>query len=118
VERTGNVLASRVEGGKPFTLAVGLGCEAFDVTILTAAGILCFPARWKHRIVGAFVGGLLIQAVNMVRISSLYLVGLHWPGYFDFVHYNLWQVLLVLCVLCVWGFWILRAGLRPVREQS
>lgn len=108
VNRIGNVLVRQIEGGKPYTLAVGLGCEAFDVTILTIVGILCFPAKRKHRLVGAILGGLLIQAVNLLRISSLYLVGLHMPQHFDFIHHNLWQVLLVLCVVCVWGVWNFR----------
>lgn len=107
VERSGNVLISAANQLKPFTLAVGLGCEAFDVTILAMVGILCFPVSWKLRIVGACCAGVIVQAINVVRLTSLFLIGIYKPEYFDFLHYNLWQVLLVLCVIGVWWLWLM-----------
>lgn len=108
VERNGNVLVSATDKLRPFTLAVGLGCEAFDVTILAMVGILCFPSVWRVRLIGALFVGSLIQGINVLRLTSLFLVGLYGPEYFDFVHYNLWQVVLVLCVIGAWWLWLTR----------
>lgn len=106
VSREGNLLIHAAEGARSFQLVVGLGCEAFDVTVLAMVGILCFPAPWRRRLTGALLAGAVVQSINLVRLASLYLVGLHAPRHFDFVHHNLWQALLILCVIGVWWGWL------------
>ena len=52
------------------------------------------------------VGGAVILALNLIRVMSLYLVGVHFPNAFNTVHEEIWSVLLVIATVCLTITWI------------
>ncbi len=85
---------------------------AFDITLHLGtlfAAIIAFPSSWRHKIVGFLVGFLAIQALNVVRVISLFYLGQWNMAVFNFAHEFLWQALIMLDVLIVWPLWV-RAG--------
>ena len=47
-----------------------------------------------------------MQALNIVRVISLFYIGQWSPGAFEWAHLYLWQVLIMLDALIVWLIWI------------
>ena len=48
------------------------GCNGVEAVIILVSAMLAFPAPWKHRLIGIGLGFLAIQALNLVRIISLF----------------------------------------------
>jgi len=84
------------------------GCNAIEASILLAAAILAFPARIGHRLIGAALGILMLQIVNLLRIISLLYLNRYAPSWFDFFHLYLWDALIMLdglLIFLVWHRW-------------
>lgn len=84
------------------------GCNAIEASILLAAAILAFPARFGSRLIGALTGILLLQLVNLLRIISLLYLSRYAREWFDFFHLYLWDALIMLdglLIFLVWHRW-------------
>lgn len=86
------------------------GCNGVEACIVLVAAILAFPARWRHKFFGIWLGVLAVQVVNVLRVVSLYYL-LQWnQPVFEFVHLYMWQALIMLDVLVVWLAWVRFVG--------
>lgn len=85
---------------------------------MLSAAILAYPAPWRYKVPGLLLGFLAIQALNVVRVISLYYLALWNQTAFEFAHLYLWQILLMLDVLVVWLIWIRRLPAREVRDVA
>lgn len=103
VHSYGVVIQSRANG---FGVSIQPGCNGVEACIVLAAALLAFPAPWKHKLVGLALGIVAVQAVNILRIVSLYYLGQWDFKMFEFAHLYLWQALIMLDVLVVWLLWI------------
>lgn len=99
----GKVLMSTVNG---FAVTIEAGCNGIEAAIILIAAMLAFPAPWKHRLVGILVGLSAVQALNVVRVISLFYLGQWNMKAFEWAHLYLWQALIMLDVLIVWLVWI------------
>jgi exosortase/archaeosortase family protein len=77
-------------------LAIGRGCTAVEPTLLVVAAILAGPTSWLRRLAASVVAILLLGALNLLRIVSLFFVDRHWPAAFDSAHHEIWPVLILL----------------------
>lgn len=103
-----------------FSVDVRKGCDAIAPSALFAAAVLASPLAWRLKIPG-LVGGIgLLALLNFVRIVSLYYVGIHLPGAFQFMHVEFWQAFFVLFALILWAVWALWAVRRgaPTRDAT
>ena len=48
------------------------GCNGVEAVLILVSAVLAFPAPWKHKLIGIVLGFVAIQALNLVRIISLY----------------------------------------------
>jgi exosortase H (IPTLxxWG-CTERM-specific) len=97
-----------------FAVTILAGCNGVEAMIVLLAGMLTFPAPWKHRAAGIAAGIVAIQALNLVRIVSLFYLGQWDREAFEWAHLYLWQALVMLDALIVWMLW-LGALPRPAR---
>lgn len=81
------------------------GCNAVEVCALLSAAILAFPARLRDGLIGAAVGVLALQAVNLLRIISLLYLSRGSQPMFDFFHHYVWDAMIGLEGLLVFFFW-------------
>ncbi|WP_299871079.1 exosortase H [uncultured Cocleimonas sp.] len=82
------------------------GCNGVEAMICLTAAIVAFPASWKHKLYGLLFGFLAIQALNIVRIISLFYL-LQWDKeWFEWAHLYLWQALIILDALIVFIVWV------------
>lgn len=84
-----------------FAVSIEAGCNGVEATIVLIAAVIAFPAGWKVRLIAIFLGFLTIQALNIVRIITLFYLG-NWDiDIFSWVHLYLWPALIMLDVLVV-----------------
>jgi exosortase H (IPTLxxWG-CTERM-specific) len=89
-----------------FGVSIEPGCNGVEAFIVLSAAMLAFPAAWRSRLWGLGVGFLAIQALNVVRVISLFYIGQWNKEAFEFAHAYLWQALIMLDVLVVWLLWV------------
>ena len=89
-----------------FAISIERGCNGVEAVIILVSAMLAFPAPWKHRLAGIGLGFLAIQALNLVRIISLFYLGQWNRMWFDWFHLYLWQALIVLDALVVFLLWL------------
>src|SRR5699024_337718 len=59
-----------IESG--FAVSIEPGCNGVEALIVLFAAIFAFPAALKHKLIGFGIGFIAIQALNLVRIISLF----------------------------------------------
>src|SRR6266571_2903697 len=69
----GKVLQSASNG---FAVSIEAGCNGVEATIVLVAAILAFPASWKRKLIGLAIGVVAVQGLNIVRVISLFYIGL------------------------------------------
>jgi exosortase/archaeosortase family protein len=92
-------------------ITVEPACTGFDYSWFLAAAVAAFPAALFRRGIGIIAGVAALLLLNIVRVSSLYWIGVHRPEHFAFVHEQLWAVLLnitTVCLMVAWIVWIKR----------
>jgi exosortase H (IPTLxxWG-CTERM-specific) len=99
----GKILQSSASG---FAVSIEAGCNGIEAAIILIAAMLAFPAPWKHRVIGVLAGLFAVQALNIVRVISLFYLGQWNTQVFEWAHLYLWQMLIMLDVLIVWLIWI------------
>lgn len=109
---------SIIDDASRIGVTVLAGCNAVEACGLLVAAMLSFPTRWKERISGAVVGTLAVQALNALRIISLFFLAGWNQAAFDFAHQYLWQALIMLDVLVAWLFWIRRLARAGLIQSS
>jgi len=88
-----------------FSIAVVTACTGLFLTAVYLAAVLAYPARWLAKLLGAGIGLTGIFTLNIVRLVSLFYVGLYFPRYVDQVHLLIWQSLTIVFSLFLWLFW-------------
>jgi exosortase/archaeosortase family protein len=78
-----------------FSLEIGKNCDAMEANILLLAAIVAFPSPWRRRLASVAVGLAILIAANVLRICSLYYVGVYFPTSFELMHLEVWPLLLI-----------------------
>lgn len=89
-----------------FAVMIAAGCNGVEAMILLIAAMLAFPSPWRYKLVGIAIGIIAIQALNLVRIVSLFFLGMWNETAFEWAHLYIWQALIMLDALVVWLLWI------------
>lgn len=94
------------------------GCNGIEACIILVAAVQAYPSRWLEKTVGIVLGFVAIQAVNVLRVITLfYLAGWNQAA-FEFAHLYLWQALIMLDVVVVWLIWIRWVSRREVANEA
>lgn len=88
-----------------FSVSIFNGCNGLITTMILVTAVLAFPAGWRAKLIGVAGGILGVQLVNMVRIVSLYYIGVFFPKYFNSAHVIVWQTIVVLSGIALWVAW-------------
>lgn len=107
----GQVLSSR-----RFSVAIFNGCNGLEAILIFVCGVLAFPASWKSRFLGVGVGLLAIQLINVVRVVSLFYVGVFKPEWFSASHVFVWQSIIIVFSVVLWLVWARRYALATARR--
>jgi len=99
----GRILRDATTG---FAVSIEAGCNGVEAAIVLIAGVVAFPASVKHKIIAILAGFFFVQALNIVRIISLFYLGQWNYTVFEWFHLYLWPVLIMLDVLVVFAIYL------------
>ncbi len=105
------VTGTRIHAAR-FAVEVVRGCDGMEAMAMFVAAVLAFPARPKAKMWGILIGVPALAALNLVRIVSLYVIGVHFHSIFETAHLGVWQTVFILATIVLWFVWALRAT-RP-----
>ena len=105
----GRILRDATTG---FAVSIEAGCNGVEAAIVLIAGIVAFPASTQHKVIAILAGFLFVQALNIVRIISLFYLGQWNYTVFEWFHLYLWPVLIMLDVLVVFAIYLQWLGKR------
>ena len=89
VHARGNLVTGR------FSMQIVKSCDAMEANILFTAALLAIRGPWARKLV-ALAGGLgALVAFNLVRLFALYWVGVFAPSVFEFLHLDIWPLLMI-----------------------
>jgi len=112
---TANVIRDKTSG---FGVRIERGCNGVEALIILFAAIFAFPAPFKSKVIGFAIGFVAIQALNLVRIISLFYLGQWNQVAFEWFHLYLWQALIILDALVVWLVWLRTLPQAKANGQS
>ncbi len=112
------VMAGTTITSPRFSVNIRNGCNGLETIFIFAAAVLAFPAPWKARLLGLAAGFVAIQIVNLVRIVSLFYIGIHYPKIFEESHTVFWQVGVILSGVIFWIIWADRFALPPRSDRK
>jgi exosortase/archaeosortase family protein len=89
-----------------FAVNIRRGCDAVEPSWLFASALLAFPAPLLRKIPGILVGVAALLALNLVRIVSLFLIGIYFPSLFKPAHLEIWPTAFIIAAVLLWWAWI------------
>jgi len=111
----GATVREQVLSSPRFSVVIYNGCNGLEAILVFVAGVLAFPASWRARLLGVVLGVVAVQLLNIVRVVSLYYVGVWRPAWFTTAHVLVWQTVVILFAVVLWLFWVQRHALAAAR---
>ncbi|OGC81524.1 MAG: hypothetical protein A2W07_01710 [candidate division Zixibacteria bacterium RBG_16_43_9] len=91
---------------KNFSVEIIAECTGLFEIFIFLAAMLAYPASFKKKLWGVFLGIPFIFLVNILRMVVITVVSNYRPSAFEFMHLYFWQVALILILLSAWILWI------------
>lgn len=102
-----------IMGSGTFEVDVAPACSGAVPTSIYMAAVFAYPSSWRSRWIGAALGIVAIQIVNIIRVSALFLIGLFFHEIFHDTHVYVAQALVVCVAVALWLFWVTRYADAP-----
>lgn len=88
-----------------FSINVVDGCNGLYATAILISGVIAYPSKIIHKLLGVLIGFAAIFALNLVRVISLLYLGQYYPDIFQEAHIFVWQPIIILWAIFVWYIW-------------
>lgn len=106
----GTVLASG-----SFVVDVSPACSGAVPSMIYLAAVFAYPTTVRAKLIGSGIGMAIIHGVNLLRVVSLFIIGLFLNQYFHQTHVYVAQALVVAIAVVTWLFWAERFADAPGR---
>lgn len=80
-------------------------CTGLIPMTIFVSAVLAYPGKIKGKAIGIAVGIFGLYLLNLVRTTSLFYIGSHFPNLLETAHYLIWQSLIILVAIILWLFW-------------
>jgi len=109
-------------GNGVFSISIKNGCDGVEGCALFICALLIYPSAFSSKLKGIFFGLIFLMLLNLVRIISLYMIGVHIPLLFDVMHESVWQALYIVLSLLTLVYFIskekeFKTGIKPVSHE-
>jgi exosortase H (IPTLxxWG-CTERM-specific) len=91
--------------GSRFGVDIRGGCNGLEAVVFVCAAMLAFHAPLRKRILGAIAAAVILEALNVIRIASLYLLGVYHRNVFEMFHLAVWQTLMFGAAVLLFLTW-------------
>ena len=102
-----------IMGSGAFEVDIAPACSGAVPTSIYLAAVFAYPTSWRARWLGSAIGIGVIQAVNVVRVTALFLIGLYFRQVFHDTHVYVAQALVVCIAVALWLYWATRFADAP-----
>ncbi|HEX6883088.1 MAG TPA: exosortase/archaeosortase family protein [Planctomycetota bacterium] len=85
------------------------GCDAMEPIAFFVAAVVALQVPLRAKLIGLGAGVPLLMLLNLLRIMALALISARMPQVFETAHITVGQTVFVVCTLCLWFAWALRA---------
>lgn len=96
-----------------FSVNVIQGCDSIYPTAMLWAALLAYPSTLRSKLIGMCGGAIVLFIINIIRIVTMFYIGIYVPSLFDMVHVYAWQALFILLTLAVWLLWAAKISRAP-----
>jgi len=90
-----------------FAVNVGADCANAETLCIFMTAVLLTPVTWRQRIIGILLGVLTLIAINILRVTCLYLTGAHYPSLFPLLHEKIWPIIMTPMAFLVFLGWLM-----------
>jgi exosortase H (IPTLxxWG-CTERM-specific) len=111
-------VAGTVISGARFAVDIRGGCNGLEAVVFVCAAMLAFQAPLKKRIVGALAAAIILEALNVIRIDSLYLLGVYHRNIFEMFHLAVWQTLMFGAAVLLFLIWTSKVTPRDAPSST
>jgi exosortase/archaeosortase family protein len=87
-------------------LDVRFGCNGLEALMIYSVAVIAFPASWKDKLIGILGGFLVIQVINILRISLLAYSAIHFKDLFEYIHIYIAQGMMIAVSLGVFFIYL------------
>ena len=101
-----------------FSVTIYNGCNGLITSLIFIAGVHAFPARWSAHVIGVVGRLAATQIINLVRIISLFYIGIFFPRMFNSSHIFIWQSIVILFGVSLWIVWAQRFADPQKADQT
>jgi len=112
------VIGTVIMGERGFAVDILNGCNGIYVVCIVVSAVLAFPSTKREKLVGLLLGITGVQIVNLVRIISLYYIGLTNPALFERFHHYVWQTGVIVISMAIWIYWAEVLVAAPTRQRT
>jgi exosortase/archaeosortase family protein len=92
-----------------FSVDIKRGCDAVQPTVLFLSAVLASPVAFLPKLPGLAIGFFFLMAMNLVRVISLFYIGIYFPSAFDTMHHDVWQATFIILSISAWALWAIWA---------
>lgn len=102
-----------VMGSGAFEVDVSPACSGAVPMSIYLSAVLAYPTTGRAKLIGAALGLAVIHAVNLVRVTALFFIGLYAHQYFHETHVFVAQALVICVAVALWLYWAARFADAP-----
>jgi exosortase/archaeosortase family protein len=106
----------RIEG--TVGILLDRGCIGRNLLGLFAGFIIAYPGAIKTKLWYIPLGIMLINLINIIRISALALTLKYAPEYFNINHHAIFQYTVLILTFIMWYFWIKKLANKKVTKKE
>ena len=89
-----------------FSIEIVRGCDAIEPAATYMAAVLASPVGLWPKLPGILIGTAAIMLINLIRIVSLFFVGVYYRSAFDVLHEDIWQAAFIVLAVGFWAIWV------------
>ena len=98
-------VAGTIIAGTKFAVDIRGGCNGLEAVVFVCAAMLAFHAPIRKRVLGSLAAALILEGLNVIRIASLYLLGVYHRNIFEMFHLAVWQTLMFGAAVFIFLIW-------------
>jgi len=107
-----------VIAGSRFAVDIRGGCNGLEAVVFVSAAMLAFHAPLRKRFAGALAAAVILESLNIIRIVSLYLLGVYHRNVFEMFHLAVWQTLMFGAAVFLFLIWTSRVAPRDAASSA
>ncbi len=88
-----------------FNVEVITACTGLYTVTVFLSAVIAYPSRFLAKFIGVGYCIVGISLLNVIRLVSLFYIGVYFPSFLERAHLLIWQSLIIVFSLFLWLLW-------------